>query len=634
MKFNKLERVFIVEKIRALGADINGYFLSIVSSSRAAEPAEDRRLVLFLLGLSAVLFLLRSINLFSYPAEYMWDELKDISYAVFRHTGKVGFFYTDFGFAPGNMHHQIMSLFTGLIKENIQYYRLIGLAYSSLFIAGLYLLTKKLFNRKTAAIAVFMMCVSYSGFFNSRMVLCNNLVPMFMVFCLYFLLLVLNNNVKYIVPYLAVFILGFNTYYNWMLVIPVIVWITADSYLSGKMKNKALAFSVIFMAVLAGVLYMVIFWNAFVPKWNVENMAVNHGGLPALLSRIGNMKYIFFSGHPRADHFLTDMSFINFQEAILLIAGCMIAFFNIKRTEYRVLIISLIVFMAAVIVVPTTHQMRLIQAGIPISIITALPLSYIFKKSAKIGWVVTAFLVLLYASFISHYFHAWDGQLVRNDTNKQFALYMNRVYGNDIVYYETLDFEEPEYTLFRMKGYYSKGRKQYAAIKLNAYWLKDFMGFCGRYYPEDTGKLDVKVFFGHDTGRYLFALICFPVDSKLGAYISECESIFREPAGITMDRDFEKHLRSEPKSIFRNTLIKEKLAMISETGQKPEDALRNYLRNDFPFWAPADFHNKISKLYYFKGDNRRADLQKKIYLEKKQKFYKTLESNDEPASLK
>jgi len=142
--------------------------------------------VLFLMII--MFFVLRLFRVLDYPAEFSIDELREIEDSVLRYLGVYGFFhYADYTGASGNLFFQITSLIVPLVRENIELYRIIAVFINGLFIAGAALLVNMYFGRRAAVYALFSGAVLISGFAMSRIYLSNNLVPLLMIYSVFFL---------------------------------------------------------------------------------------------------------------------------------------------------------------------------------------------------------------------------------------------------------------------------------------------------------------------------------------------------------------------------------------------------------------------------------------------------------------
>ena len=577
--------------------------------------------VLFLMII--MFFVLRLFRVLDYPAEFSIDELREIEDSVLRYLGVYGFFhYADYTGASGNLFFQITSLIVPLVRENIELYRIIAVFINGLFIAGAALLVNMYFGRRAAVYALFSGAVLISGFAMSRIYLSNNLVPLLMIYSVFFLERAMRGSKAGYVFFGIVFIAGFNTYINWMFIIPVLIYVGFVRHKEGIIERKTFRNIVYFIVAVSGIAYTLILSESYILKHVIGEIVAAKGGMPG---KPDDYAKLFIGGMQNTAFFPLYWPFFSYAETILMIGGVVFLLKEKRGSSQKILIFISAFFLLSVFVTGAAHLYRANHLIIPFVLIMAFMLNKLDEKKSKFLIPASCILAATSLVFIFYYFAEYERQAIRDTMNKRIAGYLNKQYGGEVRYFEGFDDENYRMASLRIRGYYRKGmRPAYTAFKINDFWLKEAI--------EDIRKREENVSFTRYSsalkGSYTMfpaAVIVLPADSAFsGRMAANNEKIVKlkslKKAFLPGEWAEEAmgYYSEEKEDILYNTYLKELIARDYLGKGLPNEAINVYLNEKRVAYMPPDFYLKAARCYRLLGDSGKYN----YYMEKFQSLLK------------
>lgn len=205
------------------------FFKTIAVDSNGTFEKKDWLILLFLV---VVAFLLRIFKLGDIPPGFAWDERMTAKMANDVIEGfKFGIFIDDPAVKMSPFYYQIVAFFYKIFGSDIVNARLVSSLVGTLNVIFIYLISKELFDRRTAFFAALLAAVSFIHLVYSRIAF-NFLFPsLYMTVIAYFLVLALRKG-SMIYYISAGTILGFSMYsYNNIKTVPVILVLFMVIYL-------------------------------------------------------------------------------------------------------------------------------------------------------------------------------------------------------------------------------------------------------------------------------------------------------------------------------------------------------------------------------------------------------------------
>jgi hypothetical protein len=584
-----------------------------------------KRMFVFAAAVSAVLFAVRFVKLFSYPVEYINDEMFDIYGAVLKNFHIQGFFAMDsLTGAGGTLMSQLCSFFVPIVREKIELYRIMPVLLNALYIYGIFLVSAGLFGAETGITAVFISSVSFWNFFNSRIVLSNTLIPVLGVFTVYFLMKSYNSKKLYIIPALFLFVAGCNTYVTHFLILPVLLYIIHEyGKESGNRGGNGRTAFIFLVTGLAAAGFYLLTTDVLTRVFSVMN--VTPGSPPLnILENISNIRLLFIPSRAYPEHFPVQLPVMNPVEFILLGLGVVILLKTFNKKESRILIVMFLAFIIPLFVSREAHQLRVVQAQTPVFIISACAVNFLRLRARKIFIVLLAVsMAALYLFSARIYFREFEKQRQIDLINRDIALYLNGTCGAGVKYLEYFDFDEKERTVCRLKSTYDKKtHRSRIAVKLEGFWLEQVKEFL----PAEKSA-DLKLFFSNlnnEEKRYPALLVVLPAGSIAGKRME----LYSEK--LMKIREYKKNHKPEDLAVFAASWFSESTAdalfntvlkrIIAETFIERGDfagAAREYTSAGHPSYTPPDFCLKAAKCFYAAGDNGKARFYYSKYMEGK-----------------
>lgn len=561
-----------------------------------------------ILIIAVVFWGLRFFRLFSYPEEFSSDELRELEDTVLRSTGEYGLFQFSKNMASaGNMLFVLASFFTPLIKGNIELYRLFPVVINLLFAAGMYLLARKWFDRKTAICTFFCVSVFISSYAGSRIFLINNLVPLFMVYGMYFLDMAFDLKKKYLFLFGAFFLAGFNTYINWLYIVPFLIYLVYEAYASKKIDKRQSLNMTYFIALSTCAIYVWFLNNSYMFEYLFSRLAQVSSG--EKLNIATNLKSLFIGGAQHTAFFPSNWAYFSPGESLLMLAGLFFAGKQILVKEYRRVIVLFLLFLAPVFVFSVIHYFRINQLTIPFYLLAGLGLKYVDQYKPGFVLIAALVVVLFSSAFLFDYHSKWYKETWRDTMNKNIAGYLNSEFAGDVLYMEGFDFDQPRAVKLRLEGTYRKNEKQFIAVKINYFWLKQ-----AQKSFDESGEtpLSVKSFKSMLTGNnklYPSSVLVFPNNMLYHRYIlynTEITGLIGQKTGLKAEEwavNADALFSKTCKERLFNTLLKEiKSQFYLEKGMVKE-AIGALSESRHCSLKTPDFYFKISRCYQFLGDN-------------------------------
>ena len=566
------------------------------------------KIEIIILLVALVFWGLRFFRLFSYPEEFSSDELREIEDTVLRSTGEYGLFQFSKNMASaGNMLFIFASFFTPQIKENIELYRLFPVVINLLFAVGMYLLARRWFDKKTAMYTFFCVSVFISNYASSRIFLINNLVPLFMVYGIYFLDMAFDLKTKYLFLFAAVFLAGFNTYINWVYITPFLIYMVYEACASKKLDKRMSLNMAYFIVLSTCAIYVWFLKNSYMFEYLFSRLSQVSSG--EKLNITGNIKSLFIGGAQHTAFFPSNWPYFDPAESLLILAGLFFAGKQIKFKEYRQVIVLFLVFLAPVFIFNIIHYFRINQLTIPFYLLAELGLKSVDEYKPRSVLIAALVVVLFSSAFLFDYHSKWYKETWRDTMNKNIAGYLNSKFAGDVLYLEGFDFDQPRAVKLRLAGYYNKNEKKFIALKMNYFWLKQALGSF-----EENGEAPVSVqsFKSMLTGNnklYPSAVLVFPNNAVYHKYIlynSEIAGLVSQETSLTAEEwagNADILFAKTCKERLFNTFLKEiKSQFYLERGMVKE-AIGEMADTKHCFLISPDFYFKMSKCYQYLGDN-------------------------------
>ncbi|HDT15528.1 MAG TPA: hypothetical protein ENN55_04895, partial [Firmicutes bacterium] len=531
-----------------------------------------------------LLFTARFYRILDFPFEYNADELNNIYRSVLRYTGALPVFSRDTGvFSSGNLLFIPGTLFTAAIKSNIEYYRIIAVAFSGFFAFGLYLLARELKGRFFAALTLFIYCVSFWAFINSRFYASNMLVPIFIVFALYFFIKTLRSGkTLYSATFVVFFILGFFTYINWLVIAPVLAAALYIFPCRSRLPKLIL--------LCAGTLFfsLLVYLPSGGFEWTFSQLReYNHGNI---LSNLTNMSLLFFKNTSLPDFFPLNIPYMNYVESLLFLSGIFLLIAGIRNPEEKLILVFAIFSVSVLFISSAVHQWRLVQFQPAAYLVMAYALMHFHYKKKFLFFFLCAALAACSAAFTVFTFSSWEKQFLRNKGGIVFSEALN---SHNAVYMEHFDLENHLPVTLRLDSTYKKTASPVSAagLKLNAYWSRNFEDLFGPAVIDSILLMEEK--------RYPFRLYILSVDhpefSRLNSFSDFLEELSfakeRYDFQKVFDKSFEAYSINNENSFFNTFLADFQFNGLISRGRAAQ-AVSILSQNPYPIWMPADFYRK------------------------------------------
>ena len=340
--------------------------------------------------------------------------------------------------------------------------RLVVVLLNVLMIFFAYLLAKELFNDKIAILTAFFLAISPWNLVLSRILFNVNILPLFLIAGLYFLIKGIKNNKPFDFIGAAIFYsLSFYTYalsFLWLPVIFIVVGIALKDQIKNLKKRNYLLFCIV-LFILGLPIFIFYLKNQFGLLSNLENLFIF--SLPKLshtrfddLSILNNLAYLvpvvflnnylqyfnpyflFIYGNSLLFPRFTGLSFLG--EAPLIIMGLILTLKNIKQPSYKFLLYW---FLLAPLPAAMTfnnalpHPLRFINALPVLEIFTALGAYYFLtelipkiKKRSLYLLSALAILNLLFFSVNYFWFYPKTSFYVFQGLNREIASFISENY--------------------------------------------------------------------------------------------------------------------------------------------------------------------------------------------------------------
>ena len=584
--------------------------------------------VLVVLGL--FFLALRFFNMY-YPSEYNGDEIRELRDGIYRAEKIYPFFtynenhenYELHDAANGNLFFQLISVFTPLIKDKIELYRIISISMGIMEVAGIYFLGMMLFNRFVGAASFFMASLSFWMFFSSRIVLSNGMSALFTVFFLAFFLKAMKDK-SYMIPSLIFLVIGSNTYVNWILALPPALYILFEAYRGRQISKREFWLYGMLTVIISSGLIVFYFLNTSMFSRPARMFAAEGMANSGIIKPWNILKLFIFSG-TSPTLFLQFKPYLTPAETIIFSYGMFLVLGRLRQSSYRILLVCLLSFLMPIFFLDDPHQLRIVQAPIAVYIISGLAFYEAYTLRKYMAAVLAVPVLCCFAWYLGDYYVNWEKALYNEMVNKSMAVYLNETLGNKVVYLEDYEYkymEIPSRTTLRMKAFYANTPKSSEAFKIDAFWdgkfsasLKPGSFTLKRYlssvpapftrFPVDLVVVDTASDFGKKMAS--FGGVIRSIKEK--AYSSDCGK------SVAFINSFFSRSQN---SAFFNTILKDIRSDIYMSENRYKEAVDSYLDVTYPSWVTGDFYFRISSLYGMMGDQAKAGLYKsKFSAEKK-----------------
>ncbi len=561
-------------------------------------------------------FAARFINILDFPSDYTNDEMYSLYNGILRHLGLQGFFSWQalFG-AHGTLLAQMTSFLTPAIRENIGYYHVFAVVLNGIYIYGAYLLAGELYDKKTGILAAFAASLSSWSYFTARSYQANMLLPLFTVFCLYFIVMAVRKNGWYYIPAAVTYLLGFNTYLSFLLIIPVVLVILHNGYRENRMgKRKYFYISTAFLFSGIAVLCYIFLSSDMLIRM-VEVLSDKKPGAPnaivSLLLNAANIRYLFVANNAYPEMQFSMLALLNPIETLFFSAGIVYIAVNIKDNANKAVLAMFLFFMLPVL----THgvqQSRFVQALLPVNIITAAGLARLFGMKKPVIAAGFGLFIMFCGIWTGLFLLNYEKITPRPYVKKTFIKYVNSVYGDKYEYLQHIDLDQPDRTLIRLKSFYNGAEnKEYTAFTVNAFWKERFLRTVD---ASDTAE--IKIFYSDISGprkRYPYLLVVLKSGSKSAARYRQFDGLLKQARDYMKGHSREENLaylsaayRPGRDAEVYNLLVKMLVADIFlDEGNIPA-AIRVYEENSAVNPVTADVNLKLYRCYAILGMQKQA----------------------------
>jgi hypothetical protein len=507
------------------------------------------------------------------------------------------------------------------IKENIEYYRIAAVAINALFVLGVVLLTGLYYDRRTTVYALFTASVMSAVFAVSRIYLSNNLVTLFMVYSVYFLEKAIKNGKIWHLLFVITFLLGFNTYINWAVIIPAIIAIIVIRYYEGVIDKKRMSGLISFVIILSFTAYTYLLTFSHMPEYVLNMILYPESGKTGIFQKLG---MLYMSGGSNTAFYLLNWPYFSYIETILVIVSVFFMFKEIQNPANRIMMSLYGIFLISVIFIEVPHIFRINHLLFPSIILIAYSLREIEKANRIAAVPVMAVILVFNAVYISNYFKNWEGQAIRDDMNKRISHDLEKKYPADIIYTGSFDPDNYRSVTLRLSSTYIKNNDaDYIAAKINYFWYYELLKDANiNDYTIESMDAYKSTLTGNNA-MFPSVVIAARRNSKFGKKIAQYEKSIAALKAEKKNMKAEKWIDSLWKSIsdnkadmLFNTFIKDMLGNAYIDFNRLDLAAKTFTNLEIKAYQSPDFYLKAARCFYIIGETEKYNYYIRQFKEK------------------
>jgi len=401
------------------------------STEHDITPGDENTIYIFMAVLSVIMLASRLYRIFSYPNDYFGDELTDLVDVYSKIIGGRNFFsYVNRqGAALPLVPEIIYSSFMLVVRNNIDFFRIIPFLLAVITAVELYYFGRILKDSKFGIILCFLYSISSWTLFMSRALIANTFIPFFTVsFLLLFYQYIKKNDLKLFLSAWLIFFAGFFTYTSWVLMVPFAIYLLYEYRKElGSKKIKIAAVCIAVSIIIAVTAYLV---NKSIITWSISrtNLNNNQNIIANIISNIINLPAFFMLPMSDSPWYTDKLALLSFAELIMLLGGIILCVIKFKDRVYRVFFVGFCISLFTLFISrgnPPRHILLLLF----LIIVSGLFMDTLLKWRYSILLVTIS--VLFFVNAVFYMFLDWDNQLRTDRLDIRIAEYINKNYQSD-----------------------------------------------------------------------------------------------------------------------------------------------------------------------------------------------------------